>query len=421
MTEAKPFDIPKREVWEAFKKVKANRGAAGVDGQSIAEFETALASNLYRLWNRLSSGSYFPPPVRRVDIPKASGGTRPLGIPTVADRVAQEVVRRYLEPRLEPVFHADSYGYRPGRSAIDAVRTTRQRCWRYDWVLDIDIKAFFDSIPHELLLKALRTHTDCRWVLLYVERWLKAPMQREDGVIEPRGAGTPQGGVISPILANLFLHYAFDIWMARTQPAVPFERYADDAICHCRTRDEAEALQVALQARLADCQLVLHPQKTKIVYCKDTNRSGTYPDVTFDFLGYSFRPRLAAWRDGKYGVSFLPAAADKALKKLRRDVRRWSLQTQTDKALDDLARMCNPYIRGWINYYSHFYKSALYESLRRIDFHLRKWVRRKYKRFRQRPKGAREWLARIIRTNPGLFAHWQLLHTKRLDTGSRMS
>ena len=359
--------------------------------------------------------------MRRVDIPKASGGTRPLGIPTVADRVAQEVVRRYLEPRLEPAFHADSYGYRPGRSAIDAVRTTRQRCWRYDWVLDIDIKAFFDSIPHELLIKALRTHTDCRWVLLYVERWLKAPMQREDGVIEPRGAGTPQGGVISPILANLFLHYAFDIWMARTQPAVPFERYADDAICHCRTRDEAEALQVALQARLADCQLVLHPQKTKIVYCKDTNRSGTYPGVTFDFLGYSFRPRLAAWRGGKYGVSFLPAAADKALRKLRRDVRRWSLQTQTDKALDDLARMCNPYIRGWINYYSHFYKSALYQSLRRIDFHLRKWVRRKYKRFRQRQKGAREWLARIIRTNPGLFAHWQLLHTKRLDTGSRMS
>jgi len=198
MTGAKPFDIPKREVWEAFKKVKANRGAAGVDGQSIAEFEAGLADNLYKLWNRLSSGSYFPPPVRRVDIPKASGGTRPLGIPTVADRVAQEVVRRYLEPRLEPVFHASSYGYRPGRSAIDAVRTARQRCWRYDWVLDIDIEAFFDSIDHELLLRAVRRHTDCPWVRLYVERWLKAPMQREDGTVEPREAGTPQGGVVTP-------------------------------------------------------------------------------------------------------------------------------------------------------------------------------------------------------------------------------
>jgi group II intron reverse transcriptase/maturase len=370
MTKAKPFDIPKREVWEAFKKVKANQGAAGVDGQTIAEFEAGLAGNLYKLWNRLSSGSYFPPPVRRVDIPKASGGTRPLGIPTVADRVAQEVVRRYLEPCLEPVFHADSYGYRPGRSAIDAVRQARQRCWRYDWVLDIDIKAFFDSIDHELLLRAVRRHTGCPWVLLYVERWLKAPMQREDGVIEPRDAGTPQGGVISPILANLFLHYAFDMWMARTWPAVPFERYADDAICHCRTREEAEALQLALQERFAACRLVLHPQKTKIVYCKDTNRKGTYPVVTFDFLGYSFRPRLAAWRGGKYGVSFLPAAADTALKRMREEVRRWSLQTRTDKALDDLARMFNPHIRGWINYYSQFYKLALYDSLRRIDFHL---------------------------------------------------
>jgi retron-type reverse transcriptase len=228
VTWAKPFDIPKREVWEAFKKVKANQGTAGVDGPSVAEFEARLGDNLYKLWNRLSSGSYFPAPVRRVDIPKASGGTRPLGIPTVADRVAQEVVRRYLEPRLEPLFHADSYGYRPGRSAIDAVRTARRRCWRNDWVLDIDIKGFFDSIDHDLLLRALRRHADAPWVLLYVERWLRAPMQREDGSLEPRNAGTPQGGVISPILANLFLHYAFDAWMMRTHPTVPFERYADD-------------------------------------------------------------------------------------------------------------------------------------------------------------------------------------------------
>ena len=421
VTKAKPFDIPKREVWLAFKKMKANQGAAGVDGQSIADFEADLTNNLYKLWNRLSSGSYFPQPVRRVNIPKATGGTRPLGIPTVADRIAQEVVRRYLEPHLDPMFHVDSYGYRPGRSAIDAVRTARQRCWRYDWVLDIDIKAFFDSIPHKLLLKALRAHTQCRWVLLYVERWLKAPMQREDGCIEPRHAGTPQGSVVSPILANLFLHYGFDTWMTRMYPAVPFERYADDAICHCRTQQEAEALRAALEERFAACGLVLHPQKTKIVYCKDTNRKGRHPTILFDFLGYRFQPRLTAWPNGNYGVAFLPAASREALKAMRREVRYWALQNRTDKSLDDLARTFNPFIRGWINYYSHFYKSALYESLRRIDFHLRKWARRKYKRFRHKPRAAREWFVRIIRTNPELFAHWQLLYGRRLDTGSRMS
>ena len=243
-------------------------------------------------------------------------------------------------------------------------------------------------------------------------------MQREDGTIEPREAGTPQGGVISPILANLFLHYAFDMWMARTHPAVPFERYADDAICHCRTREEAEALRAALEERLAACRLVLHPRKTRIVCCKDTNRGGTYPDVTFDFLGYTFRPRLAAWRGGKYGVSFLPAAADEALKEIRRSIRRWGLQNRTDKALDDLARMFDTYIRGWIGYYGHFYKSALLTSLRRIDFHLVKWAQRKFKSLRHRPKRARDWLTRVIRTSPGLFAHWKLLHANGRTLGA---
>ena len=296
MDEAKPFDIPKREVWEAFKKVKANQGAAGVDGQSIADFEADLSNNLYKLWNRLSSGSYFPPPVRRVDIPKADGGTRPLGIPTVADRVAQEVARRYLEPRLEPVFHTDSYGYRPGKSAIDAVRQARQRCWRYDWVLDLDVKAYFDSIDWELMLRAVRRHTNQPWVLLYIERWLKAPVQLEDGSVVPRMSGTPQGGVVSPILANLFLHYAFDMWMARTFPHIPFERYADDAICHCKSAEEAQALWSALADRFAACKLVLHPEKTKIVYCKDANRRGDFPNQSFDFLGFMFRARKTMWQ-----------------------------------------------------------------------------------------------------------------------------
>jgi len=410
MIKAKPFDISKREVWEAFKKVKANQGAAGVDGQSIGEFEANLADNLYKLWNRLSSGSYLPPPVRRVDIPKANGGTRPLGIPTVADRIAQEVVRRHLEPLLEPWFHADSYGYRPGRSAIDALRTARQRCWRADWVVDLDIQGFFDSIDHELLRKALRKHTDCRWLLLYVERWLKATMQLEDGRLEPRTAGTPQGGVVSPLLANLFLHYVFDCWMAKTHPQILFERYADDIICHCRTKSEAAALLVQLQERFVACRLRLHPQKTKIVYCKDTHRTGSYPVVAFDFLGYTFQPRLAKWPNGKYGVSFLPAVSRSALKEIRRAVRLWALQCRSDKRLDDLARMFGPYIRGWINYYSHFYKSALYSTLRLIDDHLSCWAQRKFKHLRQRPKRARTWLAGVVRRTPGLFPHWRFLY-----------
>ena len=410
MTGAKSFDIPKREVWEAFKRVKANQGAAGVDGQTIQDFEDRLAGNLYKLWNRLSSGSYMPPAVRRVDIPKANGETRPLGIPTVADRVAQEVVRRYLEPVLEPVFHADSYGYRPARSAIDAVRVARQRCWRYDWVVDIDIKGFFDNIDHELLLKALRKHTDCRWVLLYIERWLRVPAMLEDGSLVERDKGTPQGGVISPLLANLFLHYVFDVWLGKHFTGVPFERYADDIVCHCHSEQEALRLLQVLERRFADCGLQLHPEKTKLVYCKDSNRKGDYPVHQFDFLGYTFRPRLAIWKGGLFGVSFLPAASKSALKAMSKAIRGWSLQTRSDKALTDLARMFNPYIRGWINYYSHFYKSALHPVLRRIDRYLIRWARRKFKRFRRRPRAARTWLARIIRTSPGLFAHWPLVH-----------
>lgn len=410
MTGIKSFDIPKREVWEAFKRVKANRGSSGVDGQTIEVFEAHLSGNLYKLWNRLSSGSYHPLPVRRVDIPKAGGGVRPLGIPTVADRIAQEVVRRYLEPLLEPRFHANSYGYRPGKSAIDAIGQARQRCWQFDWVLDVDIKGFFDNIDHNLLLKALRHHTDCRWVLLYVERWLKAPVSHEGGRLEKREKGTPQGGVISPLLANLFLHYVFDLWQDRTHSSIPFERYADDIIMHCRSETEAHKMLGALTRRFAECGLELHAGKTKIVYCKDTNRYGKHDSVSFDFLGYTFRPRLAVWKGGQFGVSFLPAAGNGALKRIRQTVRNWHLQRRSDKSLVDLARMLNPYIRGWINYYGQYYKSAMYNTLRHIDVFLVRWARRKFKRFRNRPKGARDWLSRIVRTTPDLFVHWRFVY-----------
>ena len=366
----------------------------------------------------MSSGSYFPPPVRRVDLPKGDGRTRPLGIPTVGDRVAQEVVKRYLEPILEPIFHDDSYGYRPGRSAIDALQKTRQRCWRFDWVLDIDVQSYFDSIDWERLLKAVRHHTDCPWALLYIERWLKAPVEMKDGSVVPRTAGTPQGGVVSPVLANLFLHYAFDTWMARSFPSIPFERYADDIICHCRSEEEARRLWNALEVRFRTCRLVLHPTKTKLVYCKDTNRRGDFPVQSFDFLGYAFRPRQAVWHGSRYGTSFLPAASPKALKAIRQTIRRWALHHRTDKSLADLARMFRPYIQGWINYYSHFYKSELTPTLQRIDAFLLRWARNKFKRLRQRPKGARDWLARVVRATPYLFAHWRFLHANGRTSGA---
>ena len=418
MDRAKPFDIPKREVWEAYKRVRANKGAAGVDGQSIEGFEADLANNLYKLWNRLSSGSYFPPPVRRVDIPKDDGKTRPLGIPTVADRVAQMVVKRYLEPLLEPKFHRDSYGYRPGKSALDAVGVARQRCWRYDWVLDLDIKGFFDSIEPELLMRAVRKNTTCPWVLLYIERWLAAPVQMADGSLVGRERGTPQGGVVSPLLANLFLHYAFDMWMSRNNPDIPFERYADDMICHCRSEDQAQALRASLERRLAECGLTLHPQKTRIVYCKDEDRRRDHPDHKFDFLGYTFRPRLSRRRGERFGVLFSPAIADKARKAIRQTLRDWALHRRSDSSIDDLARQINAPIRGWINYYGRYYRSALYPLLGHIDRILVRWACRKYKSLHGSRRRARHWLAGIAKRQPDLFAHWRPLAGYGWATGA---
>lgn len=418
MDRAKPFDIPKREVWEAYKSVRANQGAAGVDGQSIAAFEDCLEDNLYKLWNRLSSGSYFPPPVRRVDIPKGDGKTRPLGIPTVADRIAQMVVKRYLEPLVEPCFHRDSYGYRPGKSALEAIGVARARCWRYDWVLELDIKSFFDSIDRDLLLRAVRKHTDCKWALLYIERWLKAPAQMADGSLIVREKGTPQGGVISPCLANLFLHYAFDRWMQRHHPGIPFERYADDAICHCESEEQARALRQSLEKRFAECGLELHPEKTRIVYCRDDDRDGSYPDHSFDFLGYTFRPRSSTGRDGKVCVSFNPAASEKALKTIRQKVRAMAFHRRNDLSLDELAEKLNPFIRGWVNYYGRYYRSALYPTLRHIDARLAWWAFRKFKSLKRRRGLAWAWLARIARQQPGLFAHWRLQRAYGWTTGA---
>lgn len=408
MSEAKPFCISKREVWEAYKRVKANRGGAGVDGQTIGDFERDLKGNLYKIWNRMSSGSYFPPAVRTVKIPKANGGERKLGIPTVADRIAQQVVKSRLEAEVERLFHADSYGYRPGRSALDAVGQARQRCWRYGWIIDLDIRGFFDNIAQDLLLRAVKKHAAEPWMVLYIERWLKAPEQEEEGQLVPREKGTPQGGVISPLLANLFLHYGFDRWMAKQYAQVPFERYADDAIVHCRTEEEAQEVGAAIAGRMRECGLELHPEKTKIVYCKDDERRGRYSHEKFDFLGYTFRPRKSKNRKGKIFVNFSPAVSDQAVKAIRAEIRSWKLHLRSDQSIEELSRMYNPIVSGWLQYYGRFYRSALYPVLKQLDRTLAHWACRKYKKLRRHLRRATHWVAKISRRDPKLWAHWEM-------------
>jgi len=405
----KPFSIDKRLVYEAYKAVNSNRGAAGVDEQTIEQFDADLSGNLYRIWNRMISGSYFPPPVRAVSIPKKSGGERILGVPTVADRVAQMVVKLVIEPILDPIFLADSYGYRPNKSALDAVGVTRERCWKCDWVLEFDIKGLFDNIDHELLLRAVRKHITCKWALLYIERWLRAPMVLEDGTTKERSCGTPQGGVVSPILANLFMHYAFDVWMTRTHPELPWCRYADDGLVHCRTEQEAETLKVALQARLAECHLEMHPTKTKIVYCKDGKRKGKYPNVKFDFLGYCFRPRrVRRLRDNSLFGGFNPAVSSSAMKAMRETIRDLNLRRQTQLSLQDIAQQLNPLLRGWIAYYGRYAPSALYPLLRYVNQTLVAWVMRKFKRFKRHKVQASQFLQRLATECVDLFVHWRI-------------
>lgn len=406
--QGKSHDIPKQLIWAAWLKVKGNGGAAGADGVTIEQFEERVKDNLYRLWNRMSSGSYFPGPVRAVEIPK-KGGTRVLGIPNVIDRVAQTAAVLALEPEVEKVFHPDSYGYRPGRSPVDAVRVCRRRCFEKDWVVDLDVKAFFDSVPWDLMLKAVARHTAQQWVVLYVERWLKAPMQMPDGTLTRRTKGTPQGGPISPLIANLFLHYGFDTWLVREFPTVRFERFADDAVVHCVTERQAHQVREAIDRRLCSVGLQLHPDKTRIVYCKDDRRRLDYGKVTFTFCGYAFRPRKTYDRVGKRSrTGFLPAVAPGKLTDMSRKIASWSLHRRTTRSLDGLAEEVNPVLRGWLNYFTVFYPSAVNPIGKRVDRHLMRWARRKYKRLERSDKRAREWLSGVRRRSPELFAHWAL-------------
>jgi len=405
ISKTKPFSISKQVVWEAYRRVKANQGAAGVDGQSIKDFEAGLKDNLYKIWNRMCSGSYFPPPVRTVGIAKSDGRQRKLGIPTVSDRVAQKVVKMYLEPDVEPNFHPDSYGYIRGRSALDAVGVVRKRCWKYNWVIDLDIKGFFDNIDHDLKLHAVKKHTASKWMLLYIERWLKAPAQLENGSLVERKMGTPQGGVISPLLANIFLHHAFDEWMRLDHPSIRFARYADDIVVHCRTEAQAQFMLRAIKRRLARCKLSLHPDKTKIVYCKDDRRPGNYEHESFDFLGYSFRPRGCKGHD--YFVGFTPAVSKSAIKAMSATIKGWKLQLWSSSSLEDIARRINPVVRGWLNYYGRYYKSAMRPILRQLQHALARWAMRKYKRLKGHWLRAIHWVNRIMRRDRKLFVSWE--------------
>jgi RNA-directed DNA polymerase len=406
--QGKTHDIPKRLIWDAWLKVKENGGAAGADGVTIEQFETRLKDNLYRLWNRMSSGSYFPGPVRAVEIPK-KGGTRVLGIPNVIDRVAQTAAALMLEPSVEKVFHDDSYGYRPRRSPEDAVRACRRRCFQRAWVVDLDVKAFFDSVPWDLMLKAVARHTDQKWVLLYVERWLKAPMLMPDGTLAQRVKGTPQGGPISPLIANIFLHYGFDMWMVREFPTVWFERFADDVVVHCVTERQARQVQDAIGRRLAEVGLLMHPDKTWIVYCKDSRRRLDFEQVSFTFCGFMFRPREAYDKVRKESYTgFLPAVAPGKLTDISRKAASWRLHRRTNSTLEDLAEEVNPVLRGWLNYFTVSYPSAVTPIGKRMDRHLMRWARRKYKRLERSEKRARAWLTGVRKRSPDLFVHWAL-------------
>lgn len=408
MNKTKSFDIPKQLIIKAYKQVFQNKGVEGVDGITIIKFKENLKGSLYKLWNRMSSGSYNPQPLRVVKIPKNTEGYRTLCIPTVYDRIAQTAVAMYLEPLVEPTFHENSYGYRPNKSALDAVEVTRKRCWKYDWIIDLDIAEFFDSLDHDLVLQTIKMYTDCKWVILYVERWLKVSIQQSDGNTITRNKGIPQGSPISPIISNIVMHLIFDEWMKQKQPTSPFERYVDDVIVHCKTYKQANFIRDVIKKRLLEFSLNLQIEKTSIVYCKDDNRKENFSKYTFYFLGFTFRPRQARGKRGGSFTSFLPAISNKAKKKIKRNIRAWRLHQRTRNTLEELAVKINPIVRGWIQYYGKFYKSEMRIFIWNIENYLLRWIMAKYKNFRNKVKHSWKFMSKIKKKFPSIFYHWTI-------------
>lgn len=407
MKEGKSFEISKHQVFEAYKRVKANRGAPGIDGMDFTAFEKNLKNNLYKVWNRMSSGSYMPEAVKGVEIPKKNGKMRLLGVPTITDRIAQMVVRLNFEPLVEPIFCEDSYGYRPNRSATDAVGTVRQRCWKMPWLIEFDIVGLFDHIDHELMMKAVRKHTDNKWMILYIERFLGAPILMPNGIVKERISGTPQGGVISPILANLFMHYAFDLWMERKNPRNPWARYADDGVLHCWTKREAEQLLNELSGRMRTCKLEIHPDKTRIVYCKSDRYQGIHEYEDFTFLGYTFRNRYIKNKRGEFFNGFSPAVSKDAGQVLRDRIRNIRMSNKS-VSIEELAKLINPVIRGWFNYFSKFAAGTAKRILTYVNLTVARWTKSKYKSMKGSTLRAMRFLKRIAQCNPNLFYHWQI-------------
>jgi len=409
-TESKTVPITKEMVRAAYRKVKSNKGSAGVDRESLEEFQQDLSGNLYKIWNRLASGSYHPQPVKEVEIPKANGGKRKLGIPTVSDRIAQQVIKSYLEPRLEAVFHEDSYGYRPLKSAHQAIKQVQENVRTYSWVVDMDIKSFFDEVDHELLMKALDRHVSQKWVKLYIRRWLESPVQTKDGrLLQKQGKGTPQGGVISPLLANLYLHYVLDRWLELHYPTIAFVRYADDVVVHCQSEEQAQEVLQGIRVRLQECHLSMNETKTKIVYCKDYRKKEKKEyGNKFDFLGFSFQPRMyRSVRDS--GKVFLGYGCEMSQKVITKVVTEWKQKKwhrQSDLSLQDIATRINTQMRGIINYFGKINSIGLHKLIRQFHFQLAKWTMNKYKRFRGRYGKAYTWLKEIKNSYPTMFYHW---------------
>jgi group II intron reverse transcriptase/maturase len=408
--ETRSVPISRPMVWEAYKKVKANNGSAGVDEIDMSEYDANRSKHLYKLWNRMASGSYFPPPVKEVEITKKDGGIRKLGIPTISDRVGQMVIKDYIEPRLEKIFSENSYGYRPNRDAHQALESVRLNCWKYDWVIDLDIKGFFDNINHNKLMLAVEKHVPENWVRLYVKRWLETPVLTKSGeLIIKEGKGTPQGGVISPLLANLFLHYTFDKWLELTDSTVSFARYADDAIIHCKSKQHAERILKLVHERMGACGLELHPVKTKIVYCRDFRRKGKHKEVKFDFLGFSFQPRTTkSKKTGKLFLGYDCAISISSRKRLADELGELKIERMTFKSVVGIAQRLNSIIQGWINYYGKFRGYELSKVFRLLRIRIVRWARKRYKRYRTSLTKACKWLDRVRIQYPNLFYHWQV-------------